>query len=227
MSGTPTLLPDPLPADPMPLFLEWFERAHAEKIQPNPNAMTLATVQPDGRPAARVVLCKGVDVRRGGLEFFSNYNSRKGVALAANPDAAAGFLWDAMERQARFEGCVVRLTATESDAYFRSRPLMSRLGAWASEQSHPIESRADLLAKLEGVMRRFGLDPANPPGPGVDVDVPRPEHWGGYRLIARRVELWVGVRARIHDCAQWVRPVTVHADEEPETGAWISTRLQP
>ncbi len=224
--GGREFLPEPLPSDPFPLFLSWFNDAAARAVQPNPNAFTLATVDPDGRPAARILLCKSVDPAAGAITFFSNYTSRKGRAMEANPRAAACFHWDALDRQVRVEGPVARVSAQESDAYFASRPWESRVGAWASEQSRPIASQADLAAKVMASMQRFGLDPMNPPARGAPVTIPRPPHWGGYRLTADRVELWVSGPGRIHDRAAWTRAVT-QAGAGFQTGPWSGTRVQP
>lgn len=229
----PGQLPEPLPADPFPIFQSWFDFARGQRTQPNPNAMTLATIDPDGRPAARVVLCKIIDPERGFVVFFTNYRGRKGLAIESNPRAAAVFHWDHLDLQVRIEGPVVRSPKAESDAYFASRPWKSRVGAWASEQSRPIASRSDLLHRFEAAMRRFGIDPQNPPPEEAAVggeEIPRPPHWGGYRLWAERLELWIGGAARIHDRALWTR--TLHHAPPPANGEyiggpWSATRLQP
>ena len=135
-------LPEPLPADPMPLFQEWFREAGARRAQPNPDAMIVATTASSGKPSARVVLCKRIDVAGGYVVFFTNYESRKGRELAARPRAAAVFHWDALHRQVRIEGPIVRSPDSESDQYFASRALDSRIAAWASAQSEPLASRA-------------------------------------------------------------------------------------
>jgi pyridoxamine 5'-phosphate oxidase len=229
-------LPEPLPEDPFPLLGAWYEEAHLRAAQPNPNAMTLATIEPDARgglrPSARVVLCKTIEEARGVLVFYTNTRSAKGRALAANPHAAAVMHWDALARQVRVEGPVTRTSDAESDAYFRTRPWARQVGAWASEQSEPIESRGALQARLEAAMRRFGIDPANPPPPEVTLPIPRPPHWGGYRLWAERVELWVGSVARLHDRAVWTRALSPAHDEAGAAayvpqGPWRATRLQP
>lgn len=217
------LLPDPLPSDPFPLFASWFERARAERIQANPNGFTLATVDADGRPSARVVLCKGIDVAVGSITFYTNYEGRKGRELDAHPEAAACFWWDALELQARLEGIVERIGESESDAYFQSRPWLSRIGAWASDQSRPIASRRDMLARVVATMRRFGLDPDRPPLDEPNTQIPRPPHWGGFRLTARRVELWISGAGRVHDRAEWSRELPRSGGPDP----WRSTRLQP
>ncbi len=223
-------LPDPLPVDPLPIFKGWLDEAFARKVQPNPNAMALATVGADGSPSVRTVLCKGVDLPRGFLVFYTNYNGRKGRELAGNPRAAVCFHWDNLDRQVRLEGPVTQSPAAESDGYFVSRPLESRLGAWSSDQSEPIESRNALLEKAELVRERFGTARQIAEG---SIVVPRPPHWGGYRLWPERVELWVGGVGRMHDRAGWVRELrATQVDGAPgfmpvPPGRWSATRLQP
>lgn len=220
-------LPDDLPASPMPTVHQWLDHATRERVQPNPNAMTLATVDPDGRPSARIVLCKGLDPDHGFITFYTNKDSRKGAALRANPHAALILHWDALDRQARIEGPVLHAPDHDADAYFASRHPASRLGAWASDQSKPIDSRADLLAKVMHTVQRLGLDMDHLEQVGK-ADIPRPPHWGGYRVWAERVELWVGSPVRIHDRAVWTRTLTQQDEHSyaPETD-WAATRLQP
>lgn len=230
-------LPQTLPADPMPTVAAWLDEAARLKVQPNPNAMTLATAGPDGVPSARVVLCRGIDVARGYLVFYTNYRGRKGADLQANPNAALVFHWDDLDRQVRMEGLAARSPVSESDAYFASRPVMSRIAAWASEQSRPIAGRDALLRQNAEVEARFGVvrgkdgSPVLADGrPLESLHVPRPEHWGGYRLWARSVELWVGHTNRLHDRAVWERtlsPGTVDGVAGHVGGAWRVTRVQP
>jgi pyridoxamine 5'-phosphate oxidase len=221
------MLPEPLPTDPVQVLADWLAQARIDAAQPNPNAMVLATVDARGRPSARVVLCKEIDVAAGDILFYTNYESRKGGELAANPHAAIVFHWDQRHRQVRAEGSVERLSDAENDRYFRSRPWQSRLGAWASAQSRPVESRAALVAAVSEAARRFDIPYA---GPGseepraISVEVPRPSHWGGYRLGIEAIELWVEGDYRIHDRARWTRAAA--ADPAPRT-AWTVTRLQP
>jgi pyridoxamine 5'-phosphate oxidase len=207
---------------------QWLAQAQADRAQPNPDAMVLATVDGRGHPSARVVLCKEIAAVPGYITFYTNYRSRKGADLAKNPRAAAVFHWDHRHRQVRIEGCVKALSAEASDAYFRSRAWQSRLGAWASQQSQPVESRAALSQAVAREARRFGIDyegPGSPEPPEVSVEVPRPPHWGGFRLYADAVELWVEGEFRIHDRARWTR--TLPQNPETSAPAWSVTRLQP
>jgi pyridoxamine 5'-phosphate oxidase len=223
-------LPDDLPGDPFPTFARWFNAAYEKRIQPNPNAMTLATIDPDGRPSARVVLCKYLVENPGYIVFFTNRNSRKADALGANPHAAVVFHWDRFDKQVRIEGPVVRSPESESDRYFASRSAGKRIGAWSSDQSKPIGSRQELLAQVLAFQKKFGVDPDAEVEPDPET-VPRPPHWGGFRIWAQNVELWVGNRSRIHDRARWVRelePATGPEGEDSFTpGGWSATRLQP
>ena len=223
------LLPEPLPEEPLLILDRWMAEAWQQRRQPNPNAMVLATSEPGGQPSARVVLCKEVVLQPGYLVFYTNYLSSKGRQLAGNPRAAAVFHWDALHRQVRIEGKVVRAPAADSDAYFASRPWQSRLGAWASAQSEPVGSRAALLDSLRAAAERFGAPvPAEADGESEpDVEIPRPPHWGGYHLWADSVELWVEGEARIHDRARWGRALTPLPGGRFEAGSWTATRLQP
>ncbi|HEX6721643.1 MAG TPA: pyridoxamine 5'-phosphate oxidase [Burkholderiaceae bacterium] len=188
--------------DPLRQFQAWLEQAIKADL-PEPNAMTLATVGANGRPSTRVVLIKGVDER--GLVWYTNYESRKGRELAGNPFAALQFHWVELERVVRIEGRVEFASAEESDRYFASRPLDSRIGAWASPQSQPITSRAVLVANAAKAAARHGLNPARPP------------HWGGYRLVPDRWEFWQGRRSRLHDRVRY----------NLEAGGWVRQRLAP
>lgn len=221
--AVPQLLPETLPVHPFGIFKSWWDEAHAKRIQPNPHAMCLATADAQGRPSARIVLCKGMDLdpARGFVVFYTNRNSRKGETLAANPRASLVFHWDALDRQVRIEGQVVQSPDAESDAYFASRPLESRIGAWVSDQSKPIASRDALLAKVGETMQKLGvmLDDEK-------AHVPRPPHWGGFRVWIESMELWVGGPGRVHDRARWTRTLT--RDGEGFTaGVFAATRLQP
>jgi pyridoxamine 5'-phosphate oxidase len=177
--------------DPMVEFARWFADAQAVQVE-EPNAMVLATATNDGAPSARVVLLKGFDQL--GFVFFTDYRSRKGSELEHNPRAALVLHWSELERQVRITGAVERTSAEDSEAYFRSRPLGSRLGAWVSHQSVVIPSRAVLEHGLGEVKRRFG-----------DGDVPLPPHWGGYRVKPETIEFWQGRENRLHDRIRYVR----------------------
>ncbi len=229
MSVPTELLPDPLPAQPLAVVARWLEEAWAARAQPNANSMVLATSRRDGQPAARVVLCKELVPQPGFLVFYTNYHSSKGRELEDNPRAAGLIHWDALHRQVRIEGPVVEAPAADSDAYFASRPWQSRIGAWASAQSEPIGSRAALLAAVASAARRFGAPAPGSPGAeeALELAIPRPPHWGGYRLWAESVELWVEGEARVHDRARWTRRLDARGDGSFSPGAWLATRLQP
>ncbi len=221
-------LADPLPAEPLETAAAWLAEAWELRAQRNPNSMTLATSTRDGRPSARVVLCKDIVARPGYVVFYTNYRSRKGRELADNPHAAAVLHFDALQCQVRVEGLVEPSPPAESDAYFASRALQSRIGAWASAQSQPVESRERLRAAVASAARRFGVDLGSAAADTApEVQVPRPPHWGGYRLWAEAVELWVEGVARIHDRARWTRGLTRLPDGRWEAGEWSVTRLQP
>jgi pyridoxamine 5'-phosphate oxidase len=232
MAAKLTLLPDRLPPDPLPTAAAWLAEAWRLAVQPNPDAMVLATVDARGRPAARVVLCKEIVAAPGYLVFYTNYHSRKGREIAASPRGAAVLYWEGLHRQLRIEGPIVKALPAESDAYFASRDWQRRVGAWASHQSEPIESRERLLAAVREASARFGtpdaLSSAAPAsGAAGDFPVPRPPHWGGYRLWADTVELWVEGEYRIHDRARWTRELSPATEYEFTAGAWTATRLQP
>jgi len=177
--------------DPFALFESWLEEASASEAN-DPEAMTLATVDEQGLPNARMLLCKGVDAR--GLAFYGNVESAKGRELAAHPQAAALFHWKSLRRQVRFRGSVSPLTDAEADAYFATRPRQSRIGAWASQQSRPLESRAALEAAAADYAQKFG-----------DGDVPRPAYWRGWRLAPLEIEFWHDGAFRLHDRVQFRR----------------------
>jgi pyridoxamine 5'-phosphate oxidase len=223
------LLPEPLPSEPLVTLSQWMAESWQKRLQPNPNAMVLATSDPEGRPAARVVLCKEIVAQPGYLVFFTNYHSQKGRELERNPRAAAVIHWDALHRQIRVEGPVVKAPAADSDAYFASRPWQSRIGACASQQSAPLLSRDALQKAVSATAHRFGTpDPAHAGEEGYsDFAVPRPPHWGGYHLWAESVELWVEGEGRLHDRARWTRELKPQADGFFSAGPWSATRLQP
>ncbi len=221
------LLPDPLPPEPLSLAQQWLTDAWAAGNQPNPNAMVLATATADGRPSARVVLCKELVPEPGFLTFFTNYESRKGMEIAANSRAAVVMHWDHVHRQVRVEGTIARAPDGESDAYFRSRPWQRRIGAWASRQSAPLARREDLFDAIRATAARFGTPVPGPEsGAQRDFDVPRPPFWGGYRLWADAVELWVEGESRYHERARWTRELAASAGGFAP-GPWHATRLQP
>jgi pyridoxamine 5'-phosphate oxidase len=220
-------LPDPLPAEPLEVAASWLAEATRQKVQPNPNAMVLATCDAAGQPSARVVLCKQISPHPGHITFYTNYQSHKGRDLHANAHAAIVLFWDQLHRQVRVEGQVVPLAAADSDAYFATRNWQSRLGAWASQQSEPIASRTELLGKVAKTALRFALPvPADEQQADPGLRIPRPPHWGGYRVWANAVELWVEGSARIHDRARWQRTLTPRPDGF-DAGPWSVTRLQP
>jgi pyridoxamine 5'-phosphate oxidase len=197
-------LPDLGPADdPIVFFRRWFADAKEAGLF-LPESVCLATATPDGVPSARMMLLKGVDER--GFVFYTNYESRKGEELAANPNAALVFHWPVLERQVRVEGAVTRLSHEESEAYFRTRPRGSRIGAWASEQSRPLESRAALEAREREFDAKYPSD-----------NVPLPPYWGGFRLDPMRIEFWQGRLNRLHDRLRYER----------EGEQWQVERLQP
>ncbi|MCC5785697.1 MAG: pyridoxamine 5'-phosphate oxidase [Phycisphaerales bacterium] len=199
-------LPDPAPADPMPLLLAWFEDARKSERYEDFNAMTLATATPGGLPSARIVLCKAIELQTPALVFYTSYTSRKGEELESNPHAAAVFHWPHARRQARIEGRVRQTSPQESDAYFKTRPLLSRIGAAASRQSAAIASRRDLIAEAVRTARRTMA--------GRELE--RPDNWGGYRIVPDRVELWSARTGRLHDRVLWSR--------SPES-TWSARRL--
>jgi pyridoxamine 5'-phosphate oxidase len=195
------LLESSLAATPLQQFLKWFNEAMHAGV-PEPNTMTLATADANGRPSARIVLLKGLS--DDGITFFTNYDSRKGRDLAVNPQASLLFFWEPMERQVRIEGRVEKISAEKSDEYYKSRPLGSRIGAWASPQSQPI-THEELNKRNEELTRSLGTEPARPP------------YWGGYLLKPDYVEFWQGRPSRLHDRLAYTR----------NGSAWIQSRLAP
>jgi pyridoxamine 5'-phosphate oxidase len=192
------------PADPVAQVVAWLDEAARTPVI-NPHAMTLATVDPDGNPSARTVLLKGFDQR--GAVFYTNRNSRKGRALAAHPRAALLLHWDSLLRQVGIEGGVTQVDEAESDVYFATRPRGAQLGAWVSQQSEPVESRAVIEAQIDAMTRRFEGGP-----------VPRPPHWSGYRVALESIELWQGRIDRLHDRIVYTRDAN---------GVWTTQRLSP
>ncbi len=193
-------------ADPVAQFSLWWDEASAAQVR-EANAMTLATADADGKPAARTVLLKGFD--QSGFVFFTNYESRKGAELAANAHAALLFFWPELERQVRIDGVVDRTTTQESDEYFRSRPLASRIGAWASPQSRPISGKAWLMGRVAEMALRHATSPSRPP------------YWGGYRVVPNAIEFWQGRPSRLHD-----RLLYTKTGARTDAG-WTRARLAP
>lgn len=194
---------DELAADPFVQFQRWVDDAIAAKIL-DWETITLATATPGGVPSARTLFLRGADER--GFVFYTNYDSRKGLQLADNPRAAVVVHWRELERQVCIEGNVEKTTDAESDAYFASRPLQSQLGAWASQQSQPLDSAQTLIARAEEYRAKFAGSP-----------VPRPPHWGGYRVVPNRIEFWQGGPGRLHDRFVYLR----------QGGTWARSRLNP
>jgi len=192
-------------SDPFHQFTTWYDEAVAAGL-PEPEAMTLSTATLEGRPSARIVLLRGYDER--GFCFFSNYASQKGRELAANPYAAVTFHWVELERQVRIAGRVEKVSAAESDAYFKSRPAQSRIGAWSSPQSEVIASRDTLEQLVKEYQEKYSDEAA----------IPRPEHWGGYRVLPERIEFWQGRPSRLHDRLRFSRI---------EQESWTLERLAP
>ncbi len=195
---------DQAETDPFAWFQRWMTEAEASEPS-NPNAMTVVTVRPDGRPSARTILLKGVDPR--GFVFYTNTQSRKGDELASNPLISLLFYWKSLDRQIRIEGRVESVTAAEADAYYATRPRVSRLGAWASDQSRPLSERAELERRLKSFEEKF---------PGEDI--PRPPHWSGYRVLPDRFEFWQDMPFRLHDRTIF---------EQTPDGGWKSGKLFP
>ncbi|MBW4574469.1 MAG: pyridoxamine 5'-phosphate oxidase [Aphanothece sp. CMT-3BRIN-NPC111] len=190
--------------NPFQQFQKWFDQALAAQL-PEPNAMTLATATPDGKPSARIVLLKNFDEQ--GFVFYTNYDSHKGQELQANPQAALVFWWAELERQVRIQGRVEKVTDAESDAYFHRRPLGSQLGAWASPQSQVISSRQVIETKLQELKEKY-----------EHQEIPRPPHWGGYRVVPTAIEFWQGRPNRLHDRLHYRRC---------DDNSWAIERLSP
>jgi len=208
----------------------WLDEAVDKAVQRNPNSMTAITVRNGGQPSGRVVLCKDFVADPGYLVFYTNYQSDKVRDLDRNNKIALVFHWDAFGRQVRIEGDAVRSPAAESDAYFATRDWGSQLGAWGSDQSAPLESRAALIAQVGRRAVKLGVGAAKNlksiASAGGPV-IPRPPHWGGIRVWARRIELWIEGPDRIHDRARWERSLEQADDGSFTTGEWTGTRLQP
>jgi len=217
-------LPDELPMNPMRIVREWFDDAKASEKYDDPNAMSLASATLDGVPSSRIVLCKAMDDTR--IVFYTNYEGRKGREILANPRVAAVFHWPHANRQARVEGIVEVGIEAESEAYFASRPMLSKLGAWASRQSAPMASRSDLVDAVGETVARFGKELAMHPSGST---IPKPPFWGGFQIFPNAVELWAGAKGgRLHDRARWTRTLAGTKGCDPSGwSAWSATRLFP
>jgi pyridoxamine 5'-phosphate oxidase len=204
---------DPLPGDPLAVAARWLEDAFAAGLQSEPHAVALATQEPGGGPAVRMVLCQAIDAVAGTLAFYTHRESAKGRDLAARPRAALCFFFGPQRRQVRVAGPVTLASDAASDAYFAPRPREAQLGAWASRQSEPVASRAELRRRVGEVEKRF-----------AGTAVPRPAGWGGYLVWAETVELWIsGGPARLHDRGRWTRDLS----DPARPGGWLGERLQP
>ena len=205
---------DPLPETPFPTLRRWLDEARACDRIPNPDAMAVASVDEAGDPQVRIVLCRGFDPDRARFEFFTNYDSDKARQLAVHPRASCVFHWDPLGRQVRLSGRVERTSEARSDEYFASRDPLSQLSAWASQQSRTIADREALEARLDAVRSELGG--------GDDAPIPRPPGWGGFVVVAERIELWRAREGRLHDRAVWVC-----VSEDEEAREWRASRLQP
>ena len=216
------LLPEILPDDPMHQAKKWFDRTNSEKWQPNPNAMTLSTVDKNNAPSSRIVLCKYFVADPGYIVFFTNYNSRKGKEIRDNSEVSLVFHWDNIGRQLRIKGIAVYSPSSESDEYFASRNRGSQISAWGSNQSQPVESRSELIKQMNDKLDEFDNS-----GTHNEKEIPRPPHWGGIRVWAHEIELWMDGEDRVHDRARWTRKLKINQDNSFSTSKWIGTRLQP
>lgn len=201
--STSTLTEDEVDPNPVDQFAVWFQQALDAEVR-DANAMTLSTVSPEGKPSSRIVLLKGFDET--GFQFFTNYESRKGMELAQNSHAALCFFWPVLERQVRIEGKAEKLSRKASEQYFRQRPRQSQLGAWASHQSRPVETREEFEDRFEKLERQF-----------AGKEIPIPGFWGGYLLRPEKIEFWQGREGRLHDRLLYSR----------EAGRWEISRLSP
>ena len=216
------LMPEILPDDPMHQAKRWFDRTNSEKWQPNPNAMTLSTVDKNNAPSSRIVLCKYFVADPGYIVFFTNYNSRKGKEIRDNSEVSLVFHWDNIGRQLRIKGIAVYSPSSESDEYFASRNRGSQISAWGSNQSQPVESRSELIKQMNDKLDEFDIS-----GTHNEKEIPRPPHWGGIRVWAHEIELWMDGEDRVHDRARWTRKLKINQDNSFSTSKWIGTRLQP
>ena len=233
----PTHFPKVLPANPFETAVAWFDKLTAlrDKVEnPNPNMINVASVDENGRPSNRIVLCRGMNADDGYLQFFTNYNGRKGRQLTANPNVAVVQYYDKQGLQVRYEGWAVKSPKADSDAYWQSRPLMNQISSATSQQSQPISDRSELEAAQKAICDEIGVDmEGKPVRDDAPTSIPRPDHWGGFRIYPERMELWVNGFARFHERAVWTRTVNVvhgenGADASVEIGEWSKpTWLQP
>ncbi|MBJ88667.1 MAG: pyridoxamine 5'-phosphate oxidase [Woeseia sp.] len=226
----PNRLPDSLPADPMHWADAWLKEAISTRVRRNPDAMTVVSVSSDGQPSARLVLCRKFVPDPGYLVFHTNYQSKKCLDFENNPRAAAVFHWDTLGRQIRIEGLIVKSPREESDSYFANRDKGSQLGAWGSDQSYPIQSKDKLIRQIRDRGISMGLSLRE--GTTQFTEAPastikRPPHWGGLRLWANAIELWIEGRDRIHDRGRWSRNIMPASETEFTVTPWSGTRLQP
>ena len=216
-------LPESPPEDPLPDAISWLNHAKEAAVQRHANAMTLATVDGDGRPSARIVLLKYLSPTDGYATFFTHYESRKAIEIEATGFAAAVLHWDALGRQIRFEGPIVRAPKTESDDYFATRPLGSQINAWVSDQSRPLDSTESLIASAKEKARTLSLE-----ADGDETsNVTRPEFWGGYRLWFDALEFWQEGADRFHERLRYERDLTPQDADQFDSGPWTWRRLQP
>ncbi|MEC8956441.1 MAG: pyridoxal 5'-phosphate synthase [Pseudomonadota bacterium] len=222
-------LPKVLPNNPMHIAKAWFDEACENRLQPNPNAMTLATINKNSSPSARIVLCKSFVPDPGYILLFTNYESDKGQEIKNNANSSVVFHWDHTGQQIRIKGISILSSTEESDAYFASRNIGSQLSAWGSNQSQPISSREALIEQMQKKAHEYGIDIKKG---DIDGDqkttspISRPPHWGGIRIWASDIELWIHGEDRIHDRALWKRKLTPE-DNSFSPSEWIGTRLQP
>ena len=216
------LMPEILPDDPMHQAKRWFDRTNSEKWQPNPNAMTLSTVDNKNTPSSRIVLCKYFVADPGYIVFFTNYNSRKGKEIRENSEVSLVFHWDNIGRQIRIKGKAIYSPSSESDKYFTSRNRGSQISAWGSNQSQTILSRNDLIKQMNDKLNEY-----DSPGTQNEKEIPRPPHWGGIRVWAHEIELWMDGENRVHDRARWTRKLEINKDDSFSVSKWTGTRLQP
>jgi len=216
-----------IPKDPLPVVHAWMEEARNKRIQPHPNAITIASVDVSGKPSARVVLIKDFSPKEGYIVFHTHYKSRKSLEFVDNPWAAGVVHWDHLGRQIRFEGLITKSPDDESNAYFATRDWRSQLNAWTSEQSQPISDYKQLLDRANRQAKKMNLPKIDSTGPDKDFSVQRPPFWGGFRMWFCSIEFWIARSARFHERIQYKRSLKKGDDGGPVTGPWHHQRLQP